>query len=309
MKILSDSTESPKSTRRNSEQSKIETRRFNSAIVERLEDLLKSKGMTSKQLGEELGINANTFGKYFSLSSKIPCDVVCSMAKLLGVSVDYLFGLTESKLNRRVSIDESTSIDLSDSALDSLSRISSENILVLSELLEDGILEDILTAFRNYKSEVSSALYASSSSLWFQNCLAMIQSHIEELKEERLNPDNPQDHDKFMNIIESMPAGRKQDLAQASYFLFIDSGLPSGPGFRKTILRKAKFESAFEISELLGMYEESTLGRISDKQLCNKIESSLLERLNSNLELARSIKDLVGSPPVKEYRKKFQDAR
>jgi hypothetical protein len=265
--------------------------------------------MTSKQLGDELGINANTFGKYFSLSSKIPCDVVCSMAKHLGVSVDYLFGLTESKSNQRIYIDELASINLSDAALDNLSRISDENILVLSELLEDGILEDVLAAFRNYKNEVSLALYACSSSLWFQDCLATVQSHVEKRKEASFDPVNPQDYDNYTNMIESMTEGSKQNLAQASHSLFLDSALCSYPGTVKNELRKARFESTFEIGELLTNYGESTLGRISDKQLCNKIESSLLERLNSNLELARSIKDLVGSPPVKEYRKKFQDAR
>lgn len=307
MQTLSDLTENTQNTRRNSKQSKSETRRFNSAIVERIEALLKSNGMTSTQLGAELGFNPNTFGKYFSLSSKLPCDVVCLVAKRLGVSVDYLFGLTESKTNQSVSIDMFTSINLSDEAIDNLTRISNNNILALSELLEDGIMDDILSAFRNYKEAVSSALYASASSLWLQNCFTIIKSHVEAPAEEELNPDNPQDLEKYEKLIESMPEGSKRALAEAYYFLLFDAQRYVGPGLKKILLHKHKFESAFEISELLTRYEESTLTRISDKQLCHKLESMLLQRLNSNAELARSVKDLVGQPPVKEYRKRFQE--
>ena len=67
-------------------------------IQEKLKDLRVEKGLTLDQLAEMTGISRSALGKYESddLKDISPFNLV-KLAKIYGVSTDYLLGLSEQK--------------------------------------------------------------------------------------------------------------------------------------------------------------------------------------------------------------------
>ena len=62
---------------------------------ERLSKLLNEKNMTQKELSDKAGVNVVSMSRYVH-GSRIPrARVVVSMAKVLGVSTDYLLGVED----------------------------------------------------------------------------------------------------------------------------------------------------------------------------------------------------------------------
>lgn len=146
---------------RSSKAEKDKSRRFNSNMRERIQSLIQDNGFTIKTFAEKIKINPSTFNKYFS-GTKFPCDVVASIAQHFHVSVDYLFGI-----NGYESDDSSKDISLSasgfpQSIIDELSHMDAHSVKVLAELLENGILQDILSIFEEYNESVSSLCTAYS---------------------------------------------------------------------------------------------------------------------------------------------------
>lgn len=61
----------------------------------RLKELRKNKGLTQIQLAEKVGVNQSTFANWES-GRRVPLfRTVIELAKLLGASLDYLFGLDD----------------------------------------------------------------------------------------------------------------------------------------------------------------------------------------------------------------------
>ena len=62
----------------------------------RIRDLMKANGMTQAQLAQRIGSSVSSLSRYFSRQTdKLSCDHIIAMAKVFGVSTDYLYGNTE----------------------------------------------------------------------------------------------------------------------------------------------------------------------------------------------------------------------
>ena len=66
-------------------------------IGELLARLRKERGMTQQQVAEYLNVKQNTYSQYEIGVLNYPIDVLCRLADLYQVSVDYLLGRTDEK--------------------------------------------------------------------------------------------------------------------------------------------------------------------------------------------------------------------
>lgn len=64
-------------------------------LGQRLKELREEKGLTQKQLSEELGINSVTYLHYEKEQREPPLSLLADIAKFYGVSVDFLLGLSD----------------------------------------------------------------------------------------------------------------------------------------------------------------------------------------------------------------------
>jgi len=61
-----------------------------------LRELLDSRGISQKWLADEAGSTPATISRYTSGLNQPEINIVTKVARVLGVSLDYLFGLTDS---------------------------------------------------------------------------------------------------------------------------------------------------------------------------------------------------------------------
>lgn len=64
---------------------------------ERLRECRKAKGLTQKKLGEKSGVHINTIIYYENDSIEPKLFTISCIATALGVSIDYLAGLSKYK--------------------------------------------------------------------------------------------------------------------------------------------------------------------------------------------------------------------
>lgn len=64
-------------------------------LGKRLKELREEKGLTQKQLADELKLNSVTYLRYEKEQREPPLAVLADMAKFFNVSTDYLLGLTD----------------------------------------------------------------------------------------------------------------------------------------------------------------------------------------------------------------------
>ncbi|MCM1438879.1 MAG: helix-turn-helix domain-containing protein [Roseburia sp.] len=64
-------------------------------LGQRLKDLRTEHGYTQRELAEKLGINDVTYLHYEKEQREPPLSLLADIAKLYGVTVDYLLGLTD----------------------------------------------------------------------------------------------------------------------------------------------------------------------------------------------------------------------
>lgn len=101
-------------------------------IQERLKDLRTERKMTLEQLSEATGLSRAALGKYEADDFKdISPFSIATLAKIYGVSTDYLLGLTEQKNHSDTTLAE---LHLSDDAIDVLRNVNF-NKRLLSEML------------------------------------------------------------------------------------------------------------------------------------------------------------------------------
>ena len=62
-----------------------------------IEEKRKEKGLTQQQVAEYLNVKQNTYSQYEIGVLNYPIDVLCRLADLYQVSVDYLLGRTDEK--------------------------------------------------------------------------------------------------------------------------------------------------------------------------------------------------------------------
>ena len=223
----------------------------------------------------------------------------------MGCDVDYLFGITQSESNRSVLVDDFTSINLSDAALDALSQIHPEDVNTLSELLESGMMQEILGTYGRYRNEVLSHFVSYAKSRWYSSILPTLQGTVAELSDKTFHNTNQQDVEHYWEIVNSIPAGDEHDLAYASYFVFLSTTMHPAIAMRR--LRQEKFESGFELVELLAQYGKIALHETPAKMVMDKIERGLLETLDNDEKLASKVKDAVTRPAVEKYREELRE--
>lgn len=66
-------------------------------IIDRVDELLKEKDLTSKQLAQDIGISAGNITDWRKDKSRPSSEVVAKIAVYLSVSTDYLLGLSDSR--------------------------------------------------------------------------------------------------------------------------------------------------------------------------------------------------------------------
>ena len=64
---------------------------------QRIRDLREDADLTQKQVGEAINVPQRTYAYYESGQRMIPPNVLCALADLYHVSVDYLLGRTDQK--------------------------------------------------------------------------------------------------------------------------------------------------------------------------------------------------------------------
>ena len=62
---------------------------------ERIRALREDNDLTQAKVGKAIGIGQRTYAYYESGERMIPPEVLCALADLYGVSVDYLLGRTD----------------------------------------------------------------------------------------------------------------------------------------------------------------------------------------------------------------------
>lgn len=63
-----------------------------SVFAERLKELRKDKGLTQKELGEDLGMTQSNYQKWEGEKSSPSGDTLVRFANYFNVSIDYLVG-------------------------------------------------------------------------------------------------------------------------------------------------------------------------------------------------------------------------
>ena len=71
--------------------------RYEIMKYENIRNLRIDRGYTQKQVAAYLGISQNTYSQYEIGVLNYPVDAIVLLAKLYGVSTDYLLGLTSMK--------------------------------------------------------------------------------------------------------------------------------------------------------------------------------------------------------------------
>jgi transcriptional regulator with XRE-family HTH domain len=69
---------------------------MNKQISQILEAILEEKNIKQKELAAEIGVTEVTISRYLNGNRKPHSDIIIKMAEYLGVSTDYLLGMTDS---------------------------------------------------------------------------------------------------------------------------------------------------------------------------------------------------------------------
>lgn len=64
-------------------------------LGQRLKELRIENGYTQKQIAEKLGINSVTYLHYEKEQREPPLSLLADIARLYGVTVDYILGLSD----------------------------------------------------------------------------------------------------------------------------------------------------------------------------------------------------------------------
>jgi len=64
---------------------------------ERIRNLREDHDLTQKAVGSKINLPQRTYAYYESGGRMVPPGVLCALAELYGVSVDYILGLTDDR--------------------------------------------------------------------------------------------------------------------------------------------------------------------------------------------------------------------
>lgn len=74
-------------------------------IAERIKSLRTEKGYTQQQLAEMVNVNRLTYANYEQCKAEFRLEVLCRVAQILGVSMDYICCMTENREGRDITND------------------------------------------------------------------------------------------------------------------------------------------------------------------------------------------------------------
>ncbi len=66
-------------------------------IIDRVDEVIKEKGLTAKELAQNIGVSTGNVTDWRKGRSKPSAEVVAKIARYLGVSTDYLHGLSDER--------------------------------------------------------------------------------------------------------------------------------------------------------------------------------------------------------------------
>ncbi len=72
------------------------------SFAERLSELRKKRGLSQEELAGKLGTQGPAIGRYERGVAKPTIEVASKIARILGVSLDYLVGNTDMELDKTV---------------------------------------------------------------------------------------------------------------------------------------------------------------------------------------------------------------
>lgn len=102
-------------------------------IIDRVDELLKEKGLTAKELAVAIGVSSGNISDWRSGKAKPSTEAVAKMAVYLGVTTDYLHGLSESRYSSEIAA--ASGIDYSDLSPEDRAKI--EDYIALLRLKHD----------------------------------------------------------------------------------------------------------------------------------------------------------------------------
>lgn len=94
-------------------------------MFEKMRDLRKAKGLSAKQLGEMVGVAEVTISTYETGKRLPPVDIVCAIADIFDVSLDYLVRGKEKGRPFGRSLEENLKLfrELSDEQIDYFTQL------------------------------------------------------------------------------------------------------------------------------------------------------------------------------------------
>lgn len=94
--------------------------RFNDTFPTRLRQLVKEKGVTQAELASLLGISRQSFSAYCDGNTQPNIENTVKMAEYFGVSVDYLFGLSDIRTTDPATKSLCESLGISETSIEEL---------------------------------------------------------------------------------------------------------------------------------------------------------------------------------------------
>lgn len=112
------------------------------SIGSRIKEVREQKGLTQKQVAEEVGITEATLSRYENDLREPKAEIVSKLAKALGVSSDFLLGKTNVQQPWWEKDGEPTDIELEDFIK------NNSNIKLMGNPLDEDAKDDVLMFLR-----------------------------------------------------------------------------------------------------------------------------------------------------------------
>lgn len=155
--------------------------------LDRFEGLRKENGLTLEQLAERTGLSSSALGSYENNETKdISHRAVIALAKLYGVTTDYLLGLVEQKNHPDAEV---LDLHLSDEMIDIL-RSGKINNRLLCEIVTHSKFRRLLVDIEVYVDRIAS--------MEIDNLNAIVAG----ARAEVLARENPDENDLYLRTLE-----------------------------------------------------------------------------------------------------------
>lgn len=156
-------------------------------IGERLKDLRVERRLTLEQLAELTQLSKSALGKYENDDYKdISPFAITTLAKLYGVSTDYLLGVSENKNHPNTALDE---LHLSDDMIDIL-KSGRLNHRLLCELVTHKAFERLLVDAEIYVDRIADMRIADTNAV------------LDAVRQEVIRQHHPGENDLYMRTLE-----------------------------------------------------------------------------------------------------------